>query len=806
MRKITFLLTAFCFFNVISFAQTTEVFETETVGSTTFTDNSQNFTISSTIGDTYNIATGVSYGWNGTANDDRYIDNTSGMNGTGDGSSLTIKTTDGKDIKVIELYIYAAKVGYQNVTGESLTITAKKDNNLVASYTILKNSFTSIFPEGANNGYTKIDFTTDGTSGVTNLSNTSIDELIFTTTGNFDYIGLDAFKWQALTAPVVTTTTASAVANTSATLAGNVTADGGDTVTENGIVYSTSDTTPTIAEGATKDTNGTGTGVFTEAITGLSVGTQYYFNTYAINSVGTSYGTASTFTTTGKGWTGATDTNWATASNWSPNSTPIASDNIIIPNVSNKPIISSSTAAVANDITIDASSSLTVESGGSLIIEGTASGNITYNRTLTANAAPLKAWHLLSSPVTGQTVANFIGSNTLANGTSNTNFRGIANYKIDGAGWNYYLVSYAGADVFDSGKGYSVKNATAGNVSFTGTYTSGNIDYSINQTTNNFNLTGNPFAAYINLGTFFTDNNAANRLSEQTIWLWDSSSDSYEQKMFGTDAAFEIAPGQAFFVSSGSAVSNKVTFMATNQSHKTDSFLRTTARSEVHINVLQDNLQHQTKLYYIDGTSTDFDNGFDGSMFGGVSYDLAVFSELVSNNKGKKLGIQSLPNSDYENMIVPLGLKAIAGKEITFTAEAVNLPSGIKIFLEDRIINTFTRLDEANSNYKITPSENLSGIGRFYLHTTNSALSVDNNVALDNVSIYKLDKSTLRIVGLSQEKTSVSIFNLLGKQVLNTSFTSNGVKDINLPNLSKGVYLVQLKNNSGKLNKKIILE
>mgnify|MGYP000439290188 FL=1 len=47
---------------------------------------------------------------------------------------------------------------------------------------------------------------------------------------------------------------------------------------------------------------------------------------------------------------------------------------------------------------------------------------------------------------------------------------------------------------------------------------------------------------------------------------------------------------------------------------------------------------------------------------------------------------------------------------------------------------------------------------------------------------------------------------MLGKQVFSTSFIANNVKDINLLNLSAGIYFVQLQNNSGKLTKKIILE
>ncbi|NRA56353.1 MAG: hypothetical protein HRU23_19600, partial [Gammaproteobacteria bacterium] len=100
------------------------------------------------------------------------------------------------------------------------------------------------------------------------------------------------------TAPTVTTTSASTVTTVSAVLGGNVTSDGGAAITERGIVYSTSNNTPTIGDGHTKNINGSGTGVFSATSSGLTAGTTYYYNAYAINSAGTNYGTATSFTTT----------------------------------------------------------------------------------------------------------------------------------------------------------------------------------------------------------------------------------------------------------------------------------------------------------------------------------------------------------------------------------------------------------------------------------------------------------------------------------------------------------------------------
>jgi uncharacterized protein (TIGR02145 family) len=91
------------------------------------------------------------------------------------------------------------------------------------------------------------------------------------------------------------TTAASSIGATTATSGGTISYNGGATVTVSGLVWSTS-TTPTIAL-STKTTNGTLTGTYTSAISGLTPGTLYYVRSYATNAVGTSYGAQTSFTT-----------------------------------------------------------------------------------------------------------------------------------------------------------------------------------------------------------------------------------------------------------------------------------------------------------------------------------------------------------------------------------------------------------------------------------------------------------------------------------------------------------------------------
>ena len=94
----------------------------------------------------------------------------------------------------------------------------------------------------------------------------------------------------------VTTATVTAFGSNSATLGGNVTSDGGVTVTERGVVYSSTNTLPTTTSG-TKQAIGNGTGSFSQTVSGLTGNTTYYVRAYATNALTTSYGAVQTFTT-----------------------------------------------------------------------------------------------------------------------------------------------------------------------------------------------------------------------------------------------------------------------------------------------------------------------------------------------------------------------------------------------------------------------------------------------------------------------------------------------------------------------------
>jgi hypothetical protein len=95
--------------------------------------------------------------------------------------------------------------------------------------------------------------------------------------------------------PTVITSPITNISLTTANGGGNVTVSGGAIVTSKGVIWSTSPN-PTVSL-ITKTVDGSGTGIYTSAITGLVQNTKYYVRSYAISDNGVGYGDELSFTT-----------------------------------------------------------------------------------------------------------------------------------------------------------------------------------------------------------------------------------------------------------------------------------------------------------------------------------------------------------------------------------------------------------------------------------------------------------------------------------------------------------------------------
>ncbi len=503
-------------------------------------------------------------------------------------------------------------------------------------------------------------------------------------------------------------------------------------------------------------------------------------------------------------WTGATDTDWATGSNWVNGIAPRSIDDILIPNgLTNYPVISSTTGGVGNDLTVEGAASLTINGGGSLILNGASVGNVTYNI-----AIPDTNWHLIGAPVSGQDYDSaWFTANNIASGTGSN--RGVSTYinTTDGDGdWVYAQDGATGT--FANTSGYSVLTNAAGDISLTGNLLTNNLAVPITSSpvapgvSNSNNLVGNPFAAYVSIDDFLTlgTNSAALEDVREAVYVWDGS--AYLPLTTGF-----IHPGQGFFLSSASA-SESVDINENMLSHQTGVTFFNTPTNDATINLIMavGNEARSTRVNFIDGKTTGLDPRFDVATFTGQTAGLEIYTALVDGSyQDTNFALQALPETDLDNMVIPVGVTASAGEAVSIVAEINGLPVNTNVYLEDRSNGTYTLLGNGNS-FDFTAAGDMTGFGRFYLHTTTQTLS--NEIITQNldVTVFQSDLNTLSISGLNGSAASFQLYDLLGKRVISENLNENSVQaTIDISNIKSGVYIAQLASGDEATSIKLII-
>jgi hypothetical protein len=141
-------------------------------------------------------------------------------------------------------------------------------------------------------------------------------------------------------------------------------------------------------------------------------------------------------------WDGSEDNDWSNVNNWSTNTLP-ANNNAVVVIPSGLDTYPTATGPVSVN-------SVIMNSGSSLIAEDTFIGALTYNRTL------IDDWHLIASPVVGETIENmYLKNNFIQAGNGDI---GLAPYQHDSNTWGFYKDTSTGA--ITSGQGYSSKLAS----------------------------------------------------------------------------------------------------------------------------------------------------------------------------------------------------------------------------------------------------------------------------------------------------------------------------------------------------------
>lgn len=539
-------------------------------------------------------------------------------------------------------------------------------------------------------------------------------------------------------------------------------------------------------------------------------------------------------------WTGDVNTDWNTTGNWSSNAVPSMSDNATIPAGTPVPFVNTANNTVKNLNVLGNGSLIVITPGNSMTVEedcyienivlvssnaGASSSFIVKGTTTSKNATNLvyqryvtDQWHLIGAPVSNQKISDF-KDHLVRSG----NKYALAPYEngLNTDRWDYYTDNTGSNDIdlagnFTLGKGYTVQKITPDVFEFFGSIRNHDLlGYPITDgeatSGNLWNLLSNPFPSFMAINNnaslidnFLTENTANLDPSFVAIYIWNPVASVYEIINHLNSASY-LAPGQGFFIKSKHG-GGSINITKAMQSHQVgDLFYRNnTSIAGITLSMSNGNLSKSTEIKFVEGTTAGLDPGFDAGMYGQINPDFDLYSHLITESNGVPFALQCV--SQIENSIVPIGMHARAGDDITFSA-IKNLPDGVNIFLEDRHLGLYISLNEESDKYQLTIDSDQTGIDRFYIHTTSQNLSIDDNVTTNRISIYKTSTRSLRIQGLQNGRSIFRLYSILGKRIMHTSFESIPIKDIKLPeNLTKGIYFAHVMEQGIVYLKKIVLD
>ena len=510
------------------------------------------------------------------------------------------------------------------------------------------------------------------------------------------------------------------------------------------------------------------------------------------------------------GWTQIGGLNWTTAVNtsvWDGNTTiPDGSLNnasaLRIHSPATLTIPANGSMTVTGDTEIKTANGVTMQSDasgtGSLITE-TASG---IGSALVQRYMTTSAWHIVSSPVSGQSISNFLTLNANVATSQDDAVRGMMDYNPALNDWNAYFTNAASGNL-ETGKGFSMRTNAAGSVTFTGLLQAGNQSAS-GLTPEMWNCIGNPYTSALGINT--KSSSTANFLDTNidnfdplygAIYLWDQpdASNGVGGKytvISNVSDPFDVQQGQAYLVKLNSAATS-IHFNSAMQIHNPGLALKSTKGlwSTIKLSAAVNNENSSAIIAFNSGMTKGLDPTYDAGLLKGNS-DLLIYSRLVEDN-GIPFAIQALPTDQYSRMIIPLGLDFKTGGQVVFSAELINLPSDCLVILEDKLSKTFTDLSKKVFTIAIAANSSISD--RFYLHTSYQTTNLELETLFGKLSAYAIRNVEMIVKGDVSEQAVASLYDVQGRLVLTHKLKAGTSNTIGLPMIKTGIYMLYVKQN-----------
>ena len=478
----------------------------------------------------------------------------------------------------------------------------------------------------------------------------------------------------------------------------------------------------------------------------------------------------------------------------------------------------------------------------SIIVEGTASGNITYNRFVNYQAAG--EWDIIGPPVLNQNMQSFAQTNTNNNTTSGAmamggDYYALGQYLTQWGSWVNYTTSTIPNANFPAAKGYQMGTNSIGSgndmqgqtLAFTGEIATTTQTINIqNQNGANggngrrWNLVANPFSSYINGntnagatngGTNFIDVNADVLDEVYTgLYYWDADEDGWDVfnqlQTNSNDGTLFIAPGQGFFVAARNSEVAQISFTPQMRTILGgDDFISGAPillNYKLDLKLFNGSAERaKTKFHFQQGLTLGLDAGYDAGAYNQAA---ALSSRLPEDDQGVNFQLNAMNLESAYNQSIPLVINQQEGQNFRVSISNNTLPEDVNVYLEDTQNGTLTSLKD--QDFELVAQSDLSDAGRFYIRFTTQNLAVNDVLSPSTINVYKINTdSFITIKGLTPEmgKTTATIYNMLGMKVRSKTLNNTAAsQQISTQGLASGVYIINLRAGEQAISKKVIIQ
>jgi len=496
-------------------------------------------------------------------------------------------------------------------------------------------------------------------------------------------------------------------------------------------------------------------------------------------------------------WDGTTDSDWGTSTNWLTGVVATAADDVYLSNKAiNDPLVNEAgaTPAECNNLKLLAGTTLFIEplAGltvhgnlvidpaatfginsdvndiGSLITLETVSGEIGTERYIGESE-----WHLISSPVVGETANIFYGNYLQTYDETTQTWTDIEDETT----------------VLSPMIGYAMWGTTAPETYYTfiGEPGTGNNPIGFTFNTDGWNLLGNPFPSSIDwdLVTLPTEINGA-------VYYLDATAGNYVSYNGGMGGGTQyVPPMQGFWISATAtgtfSVGNSVrTHLGTDEYYKNGKEIS----NYIVLQVQSEDMVDKTYIRLNEEATPAFDGKYDAYKLMAPN---KIYPQIYTIAGEDNLSISQLPATD----VISVGFYVENSGNYTISLDEITDIQSCQ--LEDLKTGTLQNLENGSYTFSYTEGENDD---RFRLHLT--AASVNFSGAEEGVKMYAVGQEVFVKSANPIEKGTVRVTDLAGRTMVEKTISNESFIRLTT-NLSIGVYIVSVTESAGVRTEKVII-